>query len=245
MKILNENDIHLKFLLGLSIPVDGIGELKSPLLKDIVDLTEESYNMALSSIFFDRKNLDVDPEQVKDLSDFEILSSIIYHDGSFRDVFFDALELHFGKTPRLHEQGFVYFDEASEETVLTDERFGYMKKLIRIANNLAEEEKEEDEIIAGNERARQFMEEQKKRKALLAKLKKPKINLHSIISAVGWKSKSFDFINQLNIYQLYNGYSRFQLFDNYHYTMNGIYAGTIDTSKLKLEDINWANIFNT
>jgi hypothetical protein len=243
MKMLNSEDIHLKFLLGSYVDVDGIGQFRAPILEDIVNITEETYNMALSSIMFNRSVLDVSPEQIKDLSDFQILSSIIYHDASFRDVFIHALALHFNTIPFWHEDGFIYFEELSEETKLTEEKFYYVKKLVKIANSL--QEAKEDEYKAGNERAKKFMEEQKRKKALVAKAKKPKMNLRSTISAVGWKAKSFDFISQLNIYQLYDGYHRFQLFDNFHYTMTGMYAGTLDGSKIKLEDINWANIFNT
>lgn len=244
MEILNQEDIHLKFLLGLPINVDGIGDFYSPSLTKIVEVTENKYNMALSSVMFDKSRLDVSPEDIGHLSDFQVLSSILYHDASYREVFFCALKLHFNIDPQMHEEGFIYFGEITEHSILTEDKFNYIKMLIKIANNL-QDEKEEDKSVAGNEMARKFIEEQKRKRALLEKAKKPKMNLHSIISAVGWKSQAFDFINQLNIYQLYNGYSRFQLIDNYHHTMDGIYGGTIDGTKIKIEDINWANILNT
>lgn len=242
MEVLQQGDIHLKFLLNLPVHVEGIGDFFVPSLKEIVELTENKYNFALSSVLFDKSRLEISPEEIEHLTEFQVLNSIVYHDASFREAFFCALNLHFNKQPIIDEEiGCIYFDELSEETILTDEKFNYIKTLVKTANNL--QDNEEDEIVAGNDRAREFMEEQKRKKALLAKLKKPKINLHSIISAVGWKTKSFDFISKLNVYQLYDGYGRFQLIDNYHYTMNGIYGGTVDGKKIKLEDINWANIF--
>ena len=241
--ILKESDIHLKFLLGLPVTVDGLGEFKSPLLRDIVDMTEDNYTIALSSLMFTKDRLENISEEIEELSDFQVLNFIVYHDLNYREAFFEALKLHFNKQPDIHEQGYIYFDELSENTILTEEKFEYIKNLVKIANNL--QDSEEEEFVAGNERARKFIEEQKRKKAMLAKYKKPKMNLHSIISAVGWKTKNFDFINELNIYQLYDGYARFQVLDNYHYTMSGIYGGTVDGSKIKLEDINWANILNT
>lgn len=240
MEILQQDDIHLKFLLNLPVNVDGIGDLYAPLLKDIVGITENKYNLALSSVLFDRSRLEVSPEQIEHLSEFQLLNSIVYHDASYREAFFCALELHFNKPPLLDkETGCIYLDELTEESILTDEKFNYIKSLVKIANNL---QSQPEEFVAGNEAARKFIEAQNRKKAELAKHKKAKTNLHSIISAVGWKSQAFDFINHLNIYQLYNGYARFQIIDNYHYTMGGMYAGTVDGSKLKLEDINWANI---
>lgn len=237
MRVLNMDDIHLKFLLDLPVHIDGIGEFKAPQLKSIVELTENHYNTAVSSLLFDKSQ--VDSDEVEKYSNFQVLMSAVYHDSSFRELFFCGLNLHLDKSPIMHEQGFIYFDELSEETILTEEKIEYLKLLVRVANNIAEPKKEE--YKAGNERAKLFMEKLKKTKASLPKKKSP-INLHSIISAVGWKTKSFDFINNLNIYQLYDGYQRLGVIDNYHYTMQGIYAGTVDSSKIKLPDINWANV---
>lgn len=243
MEVLQDNDIHLKFLLGRPIHVEGMGDFYSPLLKDVIDITEDKYNTAISSILFKKSMLNDTNEEIDKLTEFQVLNSIVYHDEYYRSMFFNGLKLHFNNYPRLHESGYIYFDEFSEESILTEDKFNYIKSLVRIANNI-QEEKEEESYVAGNDKARQFMEEQKKRKAMIAKLKKPKMNLHSIISAVGWKTQSFNFINQLNVYQLYDGYYRNQMLDNYNHTMSGIYAGTIDGSKIKTEDINWANIVN-
>jgi hypothetical protein len=239
MNILNDDDIKLKFLLELPVHIDGIGNLKAPYLTDIVDLTEGIYSMAISSVLFDKKN--VEQEGLDEYTNFQILLSIINQDAAYRELFFYALKLHFHTVPRLHPEGFIYFGELNEDSFLTEEKFDYIKKLVMIANHIPEKS-EEDEYTLGNDRARKFMEKLKKQRAEVEKVKKQKINLHSIISAVGWKSQSFDFISKLNIYQLYEGYNRLRFIDNYEYTMQGIYGGNIDGSKIKLADIDWANI---
>lgn len=242
-KTLNMDDIRLKFLLNLSVPIEGIGEFKAPLLSEIVNLTENIYNQSLSSILFTKNSLEYNEEMEKH-SDFEILLSAVNFDDSFRELFFYGINLHLNKEPVLHESGLIYFDDLSEENILTEEKFNYFKSMVIVANNL-QSPKEEEEYKAGNERAAKFMERLKKNKEMVAKAKakqQPPINLHSLISAVGWKAKSFDFINQLNIYQLYDGYFRLGVLDNYHYTMQGIYSGTVDGSKIKLPEINWANV---
>jgi hypothetical protein len=238
MKILNDNDIHLKFLMGLPVPIEGIGNFHAPYLTEIVDLTEEFYNMSLSAFYFDKSQLGLN-QDFDDYSNFEVLLSVVLGDVSFRELFFYGLSLHLDISPSIHPEGIIYFGELSEESMMTEEKFDYIKKLIKIANNLSDPK---EEYTAGNERARKFMEQLKKQRAETEKLKKPKINLHSIISAVGWKSKSFKFISELNIYQLYDGYYRLGYIDNYDNTMTGIYTGNIDGSKIKLPDINWANI---
>lgn len=244
MEILNDNELHLKFLLRQSVYVDGLGYFHSPTLEEIINMTESKYNESISALLFDKSNLEINNEEIDNYTNFQVLSSLVYNDDHFRKAYFNCLKLHFNKEPKIQEDGYVYFDELSEDTVITEEKFDYIKRLVRIANHIAEPEKEED-VEYASERGRKLAEEQRRKRAMLAKYKKPKSNLHSIISAIGWKTQDFVSINNLNIYQLYDGYSRYHFFDNYRYTMSGIYAGTVDGSKVKAEDIDWANILNT
>lgn len=244
MNILNDEEIHLKFLLNSPVYVEGIGNFQVPLLSEIANMTEAYYNSSLSAIFLDKKQLD-NQEEVEKYTDFEIISSAALYDSSFRELFFSALNLHFKCKPIMHDRGIIYFTESFDgdifiDSILTEEKFHYIKKLVSIANSIGKAP--EEEYNAGNEIARKLIEKIKKKKAEAMKYEKKKINLHSIISAVGWKAESFDSISKLSIYQLYNGYGRLGIIDNYHYTMTGIYAGTVDAKGIKLPDLNWANI---
>jgi hypothetical protein len=138
----------------------------------------------------------------------------------------------------IEEKVILHFDDLE----LTEEKWEFIKTVAKIGNFV--KESKEEEYVAGNERARKFLEEQKKRKALLAKLKKNKeqINLHSILSAVSWRTTGVKDLLDLTIYQLYDGYFRLGLIDNYHQIFTGIYTGNVDQSKIKLPDVNWANI---
>jgi hypothetical protein len=239
MQIINDNDIRLKFLLGLPVHIDGIGAFHSPSLSEVVDLTEGLYNMSLSAIMFDKKQL-TEQDGLEEYSNFQILLSIIDQDSLFREYFFYGLNLHLSATPHILENGLIYFDELSEDSILTEEKFEYIKKLVKIANNVQEQKSQEEKYDFADERAKKLYEKIKKNRE---NVKIPqKVNLHSIISAVGWKAQSFDFLNNLNIYQLYDGYYRLGYIDAYENTMTGIYTGNIDGSKIKLADINWANI---
>jgi hypothetical protein len=153
-------------------------------------------------------------------------------------MFFYGLNLHLDTFPILDSSGLIYFGEPSVESILTEEKFEYIKKLVRIANNLSEPE----EYVAGNEKARKLIEKIKRNREKSKQPVKQNINLHSTISAVGWKAQSFKFISELTIYQLYEGFNRLGYIDNYNFTMTGIYTGNIDGSKIKLPEINWANI---
>jgi hypothetical protein len=238
--MIKDSDIHLKFELDLPVPVEGIGNFKAVNVLEIGKLGEELYNNLLSTLMFSKKNLKIE-QDLSEFTDVQLLYTFVHNDVHFAQMLFQAIELHFDSKPLLHEEGFIYFGELREENVLDDDKFQFIKKLIAISNNLKEPKKEE-EYQAGNERAKKFMEKLKKKKEQLEKVKKKDaITLHSMISAVGWKSNSFFDVHKLNIYQLYDGFNRLGMIDNYHYTLTGIYSGSIDGSKIKLPEINWAN----
>lgn len=237
---MNEQDIQLRLLANMPIEIDGIGKLQLPTLTEIIRMGESTYNYHLSLILFS-KNL-VTSQDVNEYSDFEVLSSLLLYDREFRKVIFEAIETFFDVSPQITSEGLVYFGDLSEFTILTEEKWNLIQKIIKLGNYIHGHQ--EDEYKPGNERARKFLEQQKKRKEMVAKLKKKEqpINLHSIISAVAWRTNGFEQLLNLTIYQLYDGFYRLGLIDNYHYTFTGIYTGNIDGSKIKLPEINWANV---
>jgi hypothetical protein len=236
--MLKDSEITLKFQLDLPVYVEGIGNFKPLNIKKIAEIGEEKYNTLLSSLMFSKENLQSD-EGLEEVTDIQVLYMFVNHDEQFRSTFFEAIETHFDSKPLLHEEGFIYFGQLDETTILEDSKMEYIQRLIRLSNFLKEQEK--DEYEAGNERAKKFMEKLRKKKEKLANVKKDQITLQSMISAVGWKSNSFFDVHKLNIYQLNDAFHRLGTIDNYHYTLTGIYSGAVDGSKIKLPDINWAN----
>lgn len=241
---MNDNDLHLKLLAGQSINIDGIGELKPLTLNEIIKIGEsEYYNLLYNTFLFDKNNLVEKNEAINNASNFEILISFVVFNNSFRELFFYAFNLFFDKTPKLFNEDFIYVDKVDEtgKTVFTEEKFEEIKRILKIANFIQDEEKEE--YVAGNDRAKKFMDLLKKKKEQYANVKKTKINLHSIISAVRWKPSGLNKdIFELTIYELYDAYRRLENIDYYNFTLTGIYTGNVDAKKINLSDINWANI---
>ncbi|MNF66697.1 hypothetical protein D3C84_484940 [compost metagenome] len=235
---LTDDDIKLKLLANEPIEIYGIGNLQLPSTRQVISMNESLHNTYLSYLLFSKENLSETSEEMDKLSDFEILVSFLYHDASFREVFFNALELIFGEKPN-YEEGIIFFGLPSEESLFTEEKWDFVKKVLKIGNFI--EDKKEEEIIPGNERARKFMEKLKRQKEQAPKVKS-KQNLHSMISAISWKTVGINNVLDLTIYQLYDAFMRLENIDNYHYTLTGIYTGNIDSKGIKLSDINWANI---
>jgi len=65
-----------------------------------------------------------------------------------------------------------------------------------------------------------------------------------MISGLGWKANNINIFDvwDLTVYQLYDGLNRLKIIDDYQFTLSGIYAGTIDSGKINLKDINWMKI---
>lgn len=236
---LTDDDIRLKLLANVPIEVNGIGHLQLPSLRQVISMNESLHNTYISYLLFSKDSLSEQSEEMNDHSDYEILISFLYHESSFRELFFNVLEIIFGEQPN-YEEGIVYFGEFSEESVLTEEKWEFIKKIVKIGNFI-EDKKEEEEYDAGNEYAKRFIEKLKRKKASEYK-PPPKQNLHSMISAIGWKTVGIDKVLDLTMYQLYDAFMRLENIDNYHYTLTGIYTGNIDSKGIKLSDINWANI---
>jgi hypothetical protein len=240
---MNEADIHLKLLANVPVNVEGIGFFQLPTIKDMIDMGESKYNQLLSMVTFSKEYLNAN--DLDGFSDLEVFATSIFYDQNFHELVNKSFKLFFNKEIQVKKLGDIpvlYFDELREDTVLTEEKWELTKKIAKIGNFI--QEAKEEEYVAGNERARKFLEEQKKRKELLAKVKKNKeqVNLHSILSAVAWRTTGVNELLNLTIYQLYNGYFRLGLIDNYNHITTGIYTGNVDSSKIKLPDINWANI---
>jgi hypothetical protein len=237
-----DSDIHLRLLANEPIDV-GIGHFQLPTVREIIRMGESKHQQYLSMLLFNKDYLQANNQDIAEYSDLEVLATSIFYDPIFRELVANSFKLFLGKDLQVTDNGIIYFDELSEDNVLTEEKWGFIKKVAKIGN-FVQEEKKEEEYTAGNERARKFLEEQKKRKALLAKLKKTKeqTNLHSILSAVAWRTTGMKDLLNLTIYQLYDGYFRLGMIDNYNQITTGIYTGNVDSSKIKLPDINWANI---
>jgi len=242
-----DNDINLKLLAGMHIDINNLGVLTPLKLKQIIDLGEQVYNELLSVLLIDKSNIEGLKEE--EFSNLEILMVYSYQNIEFRENVLKSLNLFLGNEFFMSNEGLFYCRKLISDNyglfvyknlVLDKDPFDDFQYVLKKANHI--ENKKEDDIIPGNERARKFMEKLKLSKQ---NIKKPEtMNLHSIISGIAWKSNNINIINifDLTIYQLYDAYHRLENIDNYHYTLSGIYAGTVDSEKINLSKITWTKI---
>lgn len=229
---------ELQLLAGLPIDI-GICKVYPTELKEIVEIGEVKYNQYLSTVLFDKKVLQL--EQQVDDDDIDIIAAISSYDKNFRDLFLKSISFFIKEDVKLSNNGVFYIDN---DKFFTQDLFNNLQLIVKRINYI--KDNQEDEIIAGNERAKSFMEKLKKKKEKILKNKKQDINLASIISGVAWKSNNVNIKNiwDLTIYQLYDAYYRLENIDYYNHTVTGIYSGTIDGKKINLNKINWARVLN-
>jgi hypothetical protein len=242
---MNLKDLELKLLAGLPIEIQDVGSLYIPTLKEIISLGESRYNHLVSALLFDKK----DQQNLKDLNgtnfEFLLFYCHYYPNEELSRDFIESLELHFkDKVSISEEDGFFYLGDYQERRLIDEDNFEFIRDVVRKANHIRSPEEEEEEgYNPANETAAQFIKELEEKKK---KRPKPKetINLHSIISGLAWKPNGINLkeIFDLTIYQIYNGFAATENIDNYHYTMSGIYAGTVDGKKIKPETIHWARV---
>lgn len=225
---MTDNDIQLKLLANVPIDIDGMVNFQLPTIREIIMMGEEQYNYYMSALLFSKDSLsDSNDEVLGKMNDYEIFSSLIAYEESFQYSAMSAFSIFTDQEPKLFENGAVYFGELSEDSFLDESKWKQMQKIIRLGNYIPEKKKEE-EYKAGNNKAKELIDKiMRKKKELNNGNKDEKINLHSIISAVSWRTSGINDILNLTIYQLYDAYHRLNTVDNYHYTFTGIYSGSI------------------
>lgn len=239
-------NIELKLLGGYPIETD-VGNMYQPKVKDIIEIDESQYNHYLGLLLYDTDLLETKEDILKSMGidkittfKFLVLQSIASED--FKNIILNALQFFF-KQPvyLLGEYGIFYVGDVASQQFITTNNYDYIKKVLIKMNYLRNME-EEEELQFANEMAREWYLNIKKAEQNQPK-PKPQVNLHSIISAMMWRTnKSIDEILNMTVYQLYDGYHRLFLIDDSLSMKQGIYQGTVDRDKVKPSDLNWAKI---
>lgn len=239
-------DISLKLLTGKPIDIN-IAKVYPLKINDIVELGEDKYNSYLNLLLFDVDLLEIDQNALEEAQvdkfttyHFLLLGSI--RDKHFKDKVIEAFECFLKEKIIFNADGFFYIKHKNN-SVNPITHYDYMLfRKVLIKQNYLKELEEEEDLIFGNELARQWYLDLKK-KELSRPKPKSDVDLHSIISSVMWKThKSVDEILEMTIYQLYDGYFRLSLINDCNNLAQGIYHGAIDRKEIKDSDLNWAKI---
>lgn len=96
--------------------------------------------------------------------------------------------------------------------------------------------------IPGNEHTRLYEIEKERRRMKYRRNKKEESRLFPLIVAlVNTPEFKYDYTTvwSLNIFQFYQSVRQIQKNQNYNHIMQGIYAGTLDSKKINMDNIHW------
>lgn len=232
-------DDELRLLKGSSFFVDGI-EIKPFTIGEIVEIGHEKYQQMMNIFALEIEDV------IKDIP--EELNGITVFDLFLRSGLQELFEGFIGATSlflRIENTNDFAIDEEFNVVVnktkkINRDNWSNICEIIQM-QNCVKREKSEDYNPA-NEEARKIIEKIKalKRENPIKEL----ITLPSMISGIANKSNNLNILNiwDLTIYQLYDALNRLNLIDNYQFTLNGIYAGTVNGEKINMKDLNWMNI---
>ena len=142
----------------------------------------------------------------------------------------------FEMMPNLETASMILYD--AEDDIMID-RVTHTKiaKILRKLHHI-----EPDRRKPGNEEARQYLLERARKKAERNKKRKVDSNLEQLIIAMVNTEQfkyGYEGARDLTIYQFNESVRQIQRKIEYDNLMRGVYAGTIDTSKINQKQFNW------
>jgi hypothetical protein len=233
------DNVEMRLLHGRYIDIDKICKVYPLTLREIDIIGFDKYNEYISALCVsseDIKELYGMQEEVTTFQ-FIILNCKFSKTEEYKSFIINALQCFLREPIHFNELGFFYLREFDDGRFINEDVFEQIQEVIMKQNMVY---KKKEEYNPGNERAKKFIEALKKKKK-----NKPKIpqdyDILSIVSGLAWKSPNINILNvwELTIYQLYDGYYRLELINNYDNTMHGLYAGTVDKDSVDLKKLSW------
>lgn len=229
------------FLKLSEIPITDKIKVLNPKVSDVLD-DENSYyattSLLTSTPFALIVQLDDKGIDYENVSEFELFTMIIKG--------LSQKDLHLiikGVEP---ENLQICKNEESDEIVLYDkvndvliDRF-VSDEICRVLRKICGFKK--DTGSAANKAAKKYIIDRKRRKLKRNALKPQDSVLEKmVISLVNNKDFPYDYDGALNLslFQFNSSVSQIPKLKNYEQVMNGLYAGTVDSKHINLQDINW------
>lgn len=240
MSDLDIEEVKFKFLANLPVWLEAAGYIYPTSLREMANIGVNSYNALLSCLLIDKSAFKSDSNKEEDFVNSDIFFFNCYKNEEFKTSSIKILQLLFRKECEFFTSPTdIGIKIGNDEGILGHGNFDKLQTILRIGNHIKEPE---PEFKPANSRAKAMIEMIENNRKHQPKIE-PKMNLHSIISGLAWKSNGFNLqtIFDLNIYQIYNGLATTENIDNYNFTLSGMYAGTIDSKKIKMADLHWAN----
>ena len=241
---INELDLNIELFLGNYIDIPNVGKLYCLTNDEIRKIKFTKYNQYLSILCLEK-------EQIKtllgdylndedDISTFEYLVSVSYHDIQFRQLVLDALSVFFKEEIIFSMESLCFFiGNLNENNIINSNNYEYIKFILKKQNGIQSKEPEK----FANSIAEQMA---KKLKQMREKYNKSHNNdeqiydYSDILSSVSAKHNNINPLNigQLTIYQTLDQFKRLNKIDKFDIDIQSLLHGA------KQEDIKLENWFS-
>lgn len=237
------SDIELKFLAGLPVDIDDNLKITVPTIRDIINIGYSKYYSILSTLLTNKDSFK--ELSTQEITNFELFFMFSLQDNQFWKVVKEGLYFLFKEEPELrneHNELFIYFGENRDKRI-DNSNFDYFQNLLIFSHNI---KFEREEFKPANAEAKKLLDKLAKMTPNSTKKKKEEIfDFGSKVSGIAWKSHTMNIFQvlDLNIYQFYDAVNRLEQVDSYMFTLQGIYAGNVDSKKINLTNLHWSKKF--
>jgi len=237
---INELDLNIELFLSNCIEIPDVGKLYCLTNDEIRKIKFTKYNQYLSMLCLEK-------EQIKtflndylkdedDISTFEYLVSVSYHDVKFRQLILDALSVFF-KGEVIFSMDLLCFIILNSNSIIDSNNYEYIKFILKKQNGIQTEEQEK----FANSIAKQMSD---KIKAMREKYSKCSNNddqiydYSDVLSSISAKHCSINPLNigQLTVYQTLDQFKRLNKIDKFSIDIQSLLHGA-KQENIKLE--NW------
>lgn len=231
----------LQLLSGKPIQITSKIEFHQPLLKDVIDVGEQKYYQILS-------NLTAIPSDMKsvlwdigidwmELDDIELFASLSKGESMENtSLFFPNVD--FTKFVLLkNEYGEKLMYNREQDIKIDILVFKKMQECLCKSHGIKKKVE-----IAGNKYTKRVLIDEDRQNRELNKDKEFKSNLFGFVSGLvnysGFKY-NYSSVWDLTMFQFMDAVNRSRTIDTTNHLLNGIYAGTVDSKKIKNEKMDW------
>lgn len=233
----------MNFLIAKEMPVTPALSIRLPMLSEIFEWGEHEYYGAVSSLCATPFDLMVQLDDVgidfNEVSDFDVFGMM------FRGMSAQTVQMVFAQPidpktfvlAKNKENGEVVIKDTVSDIVIDKFVHAQLADKLRKIHNFRKNDKK-----AANEATRQYLLE-RARKKLERERRKPPVNRLEDLVVAMVNSPEFKYnyatVQDLNIYAFNMSVKQVQRRIEYNQIMGGYYAGTIDTSKINLQELDW------
>lgn len=231
----------LALLSGKSIKITDRITYVQPTLHDVIKFGEREYYHILSNLTAipsDMKSIlwdaGIDWMEFDDMQLFQALSSQMPMEKT--GIFFPNIDFTQFVMIKQETGDLIMFNKP-QNIIIDKYVFAKMQDCLCKSHGIKKKVEK-----AGNKYTKQILIDEDRQKRELNKDKEFKSNLYGLVSAMvnysGFKYGYKD-VWDLSMFQFMDAVQRARLIDSTNHLLNGVYAGTIDTKKIRNEKFNW------